>query len=118
MSLEVQIHAAETHLFVKAVGQYSLVNLHDLFDRVKKESEDRANQKVILDVTEISGAIPVLDMVVLGKHCAQLWKHTFKVAIVSPVGGFTKFFENVARNRGLQLVVVPNQCAALEWLAT
>ena len=39
-----------------------------------------------------------------------------RVAIVSPVGGLTKFFENVARNRGVQIAVVPNQEAAMEWL--
>ena len=42
MSLEVQIHEVDTHLSIKAAGQYSLANLRDLFDRVKKESENRA----------------------------------------------------------------------------
>ena len=87
MSLKVQIHEAETHILVKAIGQYSLADLHDLFDRVKKENENRANQRVILDITEVAGAIPILDMLVLGEHCARFWKQAFKVAIVSPVGG-------------------------------
>ncbi len=116
MSLEVQIHEGEAHLLIKAVGQYSLANLHDLFDRVRKESESRANQRVILDVTEVAGTISVLDMLVLGEHCARFWRPAFKVAIVSRVGGFTRFFENVARNRGVQIAVVPNQGAAIEWL--
>ena len=116
MSLEVQIHEGDTHMLIKAVGQYSLANLHDLFDRVKKESENRANQRVILDVTEVAGTIPILDMMVLGEHCARFWKQALKVAIVSPVGGFNRFFENVARNRGVQIAVVSNQAAAVEWL--
>jgi hypothetical protein len=116
MSLEVQIHEGEAHLLIKAVGQYSLANFQELFDRVKKASENRANPRVILDVSEVAGTIPVLDMMVLGEHCARFWKQSFKVAIVSPVGGLTKFFENVAQNRGVQVAVVPHQGAAMQWL--
>ena len=71
MSLEVKIYEHETHLLIKATGQYSLANLHELFDRVRKESENRANQRVLLDVTEVAGAIPVLDMLVLGEREAE-----------------------------------------------
>jgi hypothetical protein len=116
MSLEVQIQEGETYLLIKAVGPYSLADLHVLFDQVKKESESRANQRVLLDVTGVTGTIPVLDMMVFGEHCARFWKQAFKVAIVSPVGGLNKFFENVASNRGVQIAVVSNRDAASEWL--
>ena len=116
MSLELQIHELDTHLSIKAVGRYSLANLSALFDRVKDESEKRANKGVILDVTEVAGTIPTVDMHVLGKRCSGVWKLARRIAIVSPVGGIGKFFENVARNRGVQVVVVPNQCAAMEWV--
>jgi len=116
MSLEVQIHEDETHLLIKAAGQYSLANLHELLDRVKKESENGANQRVILDVTEVAGTIPVMDMLVLGEHCARFWNPALRVAILSPVGGLDMFFENVARNRGAQVAVVPNHDAAIAWL--
>lgn len=116
MSLEVQIHEVDTHLSIIAVGQYSLANLVDLFDIVKKESEDRACQKVVLDVSEVAGTIPFLDMLELGEYCARCWRRAFEVAIVSPAGGLDSFFENVARNRGVQIAVVRNQGAAMEWL--
>ncbi|HMD83516.1 MAG TPA: hypothetical protein VKO18_02305 [Terriglobia bacterium] len=116
MSLEVQIQEVNAHLSIKAVGQYSLANLHDLFTRLKDESENRADRGVILDITEVAGAIPVLDMLVLGEYCSKYWKQAFKVAIITPVGGLNRFFENGARNRGVQIAVVPNQGAAMEWL--
>jgi hypothetical protein len=115
MSLEVQIHEVDAHLSMKAVGQYSLANLQDLFDRVKEASKKRANQEVILDVTEVAGTIPLVDMYVLGEHCSRSW-NAFRVAIVSPKEGLNKFFEIVAQNRGVQVAVVPNQGAAMEWL--
>ena len=36
MRLEVQIEEGETYLLIKAVGPYSLADLHVLFDQVKK----------------------------------------------------------------------------------
>jgi len=116
MSLEVQIHALDTHLSIKAVGQYSLASLYGLFDRVKEESEKRAKRRVILDVAEVAGTISVMDMRLLGGHCSKVWKPEFRIAIVSPVGGFDKFFENVVSNRGVQIAVVPNPCTAIEWV--
>jgi hypothetical protein len=116
MSLEVWVHQVNGHLSIKAVGPYSLVDLRDLFARAQEESEKLAEREVILDVTEVAGTIPVMDMHVLGEHCSRVWKLQFRIAIVSPDGGLNKFFENVARNRGIQVAVVPNQGAAIAWL--
>ncbi len=116
MSLEVEIHEVDAHLSIKAVGQYSLANLRDLFDRVKEESEKRAEKRVILDVTEVAGTVPIIDMHDLGLHCSRVWNVAFRIAIVSAVGGVNKFFESVAWNRGVQIAVVPDQSAALEWI--
>lgn len=116
MSLEVQIHEVDTHLSIKAKGQYSLADLYDLFDRVKEESEKRSEPRVILDVTEVAGTIPTMDMHALGEHCSRVWKLAFRIAIVSPVGGVDRFFETVAWNRGVQIAVVPDHSQAIEWV--
>ena len=116
MDLKVQIFEANSHLVITAVGQYTLIDILALFDTVKEESEKRAESKVILDITEIVGAIPFMDMLGLGEHCSKCWKQPLRVAIVSRAGGLNDFFEIVARNRGVQLAVVPNHQAAIEWL--
>jgi hypothetical protein len=116
MSLEVQIHEVETHFSIKAVGQYSLANLYDLFDRVKEETERRGAQAVILDITEVAGAISTVDMYMLGVYCFRVLKSSIRIAIVFPDGGANKFLENVIRNRGLQVAVVPNHSAAIKWV--
>lgn len=116
MGLEVHVKEVNSHVSIKAVGQYSLADLHALFNRTKEESERYSGRGVILDVTGIAGSIPVLDMLVLGEHCSKFWRTAVRVAIVSPVGGLNKFFENVARNRGAQIAVVANEGAGIEWL--
>jgi hypothetical protein len=116
VSLELQICEGDTHLSIKAVGQYSLAALYDLIDRVKEETEKRALQGVILDVTEVTGTVPVLDSLALGEHFSRVWRLPFRIAIVSSQGGVDKFFENVAWNRGVPIVVVPNHIAAIAWV--
>lgn len=116
VSLDVQISEVDTHLSIKAVGQYSLPDLFDLFDRVKEETEKRATQGVILDVTEVAGTISVLDSLALGEHFSRVWRLASRIAVVSAKGGVDKFFENVAWNRGVPIVVVPNHCAAVAWV--
>lgn len=117
MGLDVQVQEADTHLEIEAEGRYSFAELSGLFDRVKAESENCARQNVVLDVTKIAGTIPLMDMFALGEHCAKVWKAPFRIAIVFPEGGVYNFFENVARNRGVQVAVVPNHGAAVKWLA-
>jgi hypothetical protein len=116
MSLEVQIHEVDAHLQIKAMGQYSLTNLRALIGRVREESEKRAEWGVVLDVTEVAGTVPVVDLHLLGRLCSSLWKLVFRIAIIAPEGGLNKFFEYIARQGGAQVAVVPSQGTAIEWL--
>src|SRR5271165_5343697 len=116
MSLEVQIHEVGTHLSIEAVGQYSLTNLYDLFDRVNEESEKRGAQAVILDIRGVAGTIPTMDTYMLGVYCYRVLKASVRMAIVYPNGGTNRFLENVTRNRGRQIAVLPNHCAAIKWV--
>ena len=121
MSLKVEIQEVDTPLSIKAVGitavgQYSLSDLFDLFDSVKEESEKRGAQGVILDITAVAGTIPCMDMYLLSVHCCRVLKMAVRVAIVSPDGEANNFFENVTRNRGLQIAIVPNRFAAIKWV--
>jgi hypothetical protein len=115
--MEVQVQEVNSYLLIKAEGQYSLTGLSGLFDRVKAESEKRTHPGVILDASKIAGTIPLMDMFVLGVRCSKDWGVSLRIAVISPEVGVFNFFENVARNRGVQIAVVPNQDAAMEWLA-
>jgi hypothetical protein len=116
MNLQVQVYEEDSHLSIKAVSRFSFEDLYELFDRVQAEGENRSQQRVILDVTEVAGTIPLVDMYLLGKQCSRFWRQPFRIAIVSPREGLNQFFENVAWNRGVRLAVVSNQDAAMEWL--
>jgi hypothetical protein len=116
MSLKVAIHEVDTRLEIKAVGPSSLADLCELFQRAKAEGQKFSRPDVIIDLTELTGTLSVMDMFVLGGHCSMDWKPAFRIAIVSPAGGLDDFFEDVARNRGAQVVVVPNHAAARQWL--
>jgi hypothetical protein len=114
--LEVQISQVKHQLIIKAVGQYSLTGLRALIDRVKEEGDKRGEGRVILDVTEVAGTVPVVELHLLGEHVSRFWKEPFRAAIISPKGGLNQFFEYVARKRGARIAVVPDQDAAIEWV--
>jgi len=104
-------------LLIRAEGPYSFAGLSDLFNQVKTESEKRARRGVILDVSRIAGTIPLMELFLLGERCSKDWRLPLRIALISPEVGVYHFFENVARNRGVQIAVVPNHGAAIEWLA-
>jgi hypothetical protein len=116
MGSQVEIYDAGSYLLMKAASQYSLVNLTDLLDRAAQEAEKRDYGEVLLDLSAVAGSVPVLDMLVIGEHCARVWTRTRKLAIVSAKGGLERFFEDVCVNRGVVLAVFPDQAAALAWL--
>jgi hypothetical protein len=116
LGLNTTIQKLETFLLIKATGQYTLEDLHALFDDVKTEAEKRAESRVILDITEVTGPIHFMDMLKLGEHCSRIWQQTLRIAIISSTRGLNEFFELVARNRGVQTAVVSNTEAAVYWL--
>ena len=77
--------------------------------------QKRADQRAILAVTEVARTLPIMGRHALGEHCSRVRELEFKIAIVSPKGR-DKFFENVAGKRGVQVSVVRDHGAAIEWL--
>lgn len=114
--MEVQIHKVDTHLSIKAMGEYSLANLYDLFDRVKEETEKRGAQGVILDITEVAGTIPPMEMYLLGVQCCRVLSSGMRIAILCADGEADKFLENVPQSRGLHIKMVPSHSDALKWV--
>ena len=116
--MELQVKEEDTHLSITAIGPYTLSGLSEFLKRAKAEAERRGARRVLLDLSELSGAVPVFDMLVLAEHFMRIWCRSTKTAIVSWEGGLDKFFENVAYNRGYLAAVVPNRQAGIEWLKT
>jgi len=116
MGFELQVNEVDSYLSIKAVGDYTLADLSSLLDRAAKEAEKRGYRPVLLDIYEVTGSVPIFDMFELGEHCARVWNRRVRIAIFTGEGGLNRFFENVARNRGVAVAIVPNQDAALAWL--
>lgn len=70
----------------------------------------------MLDISDVAGWIPSLEIFDLGEHCGKVWNRNIALAIVAPAGGIDRFFEYVVRTHGVSLAVVSNQSAALAWL--
>jgi len=116
--LELQVKEEDTHLSITAIGPYTQSALRAFLDGAKAEAEKRGARRVLLDLSQVSGAVSVVDMLVLAEHFMRIWCRSTKTAMVSWEGGIDTFFENVAYNRGYLAAVVPNRQAGIEWLKT
>ena len=116
MGLSVRIDDVSDYVAIKAAGPYSLTDLSALFDRLKEEAEKHNYRQALVDISEVQGSIPVLEMHTLAEHCSKVVGPGIRIAIVWQKGNIASFFENVARNRGSLVVVLGTQDAALEWL--
>jgi len=114
--LELDVEEFPNHLVMTAAGPYSLANVRDLLHQVKRECTSRGKREILLDLTQMEGPIPVLDMLMLGHYCARIWQPGVRGAVVSQRGGLNQFFENVAQNRGGQVAVVPSRRSGMAWL--
>ena len=116
MSMELEVEEFPTHLLMTVVGPYSLAGVRELFYQVKSECTNRGKREILLDLTQMEGPVPVLDMLMLGDYCARIWQPGVRGAVVCRRGGLNQFFENVAQNRGGEVTVVPNRRTAIAWL--
>jgi hypothetical protein len=105
----------EGYLYIKAKGNYSLIAAKTVIDRVLAES--LLNYKnILLDITEVIGTIPDIDRFLLGEYASTCWKHPLRVALVGRAETINKYFENVAVNRFVWTIAVPDVPTALNWL--
>lgn len=116
MSIDARATREAGYLLIKVTGDYSLTSYMGLIDRVAVASEEAGQTNVLVDITDVAGNPPGVDRLDLGKYAAKVWEHRIRVAVVARAEVIDKFFENVAVNRAVRVVVVPDVRMAQAWL--
>ena len=116
MSIDINVTQEKGYLFIKVTGEYSLMSFHSLIERVIEETTKSDSKNIMVDISEVTGTIPVMDRFYLAEYASGIWKRDVRVAVVYRANEIDKFFETVAVNRAAQTVVVPDMQSALEWL--
>lgn len=116
MEFSFKVNQAEGYVHCAITGLVSATDVQGLVHRVRREAESAHCPKVLLDLTEAFAKKTLLDRFSMGVQAAEAWGSEIRVAVVFRPAEITKFFENVAVNRGAQVAVLPSKPAALKWL--
>jgi hypothetical protein len=115
---EYQIDVSDGAGFLRIVarGQYSRRRFDELLQRIVSEIQSRGVWRVLVHVTGVPGPIPVLDRYEAGVSAAGALRAQTRIAVVERSDRSERFFETVARNRGLSIRDFAGEPAAREWL--
>ena len=118
MSASIDVLSKGTYIQVTYVGDFTRAEARRCIDVCTTSCLDHGLMRVLLDVRQMTGDMTVMDRFQTALYGIKLRKHKIKTAmlandrIVLP----DRFFESVARNRGIRIRVFTDEDQALAWL--
>jgi hypothetical protein len=103
-------------LRVTIIGPASLPNLFAALQRIIAETKSRDIWRVLVDATGIPPPLGTSEKFDLGLETARVTDPRMKTAVVARSENVDHFFETVARNRGVSVMVFLEENAAVNWL--
>lgn len=116
MKIVTEYAERDGHLFVKARGPWTATLAATLIDEVRDEAQKRGFHRILLDLRELSRPASEMTRFITGEHLSSVLKAPYKVAAFAHAEAINKFGETVARNRGANVGVFPDELAATDWL--
>ena len=116
MSVEIEVVENKDFFEFIVKGTLDLPSLKETVNALKDAQEKYNATRILVNAIGLSGELGELDRYSIGKYAAGELSRNVKFAMLAEDRLVNKFFENVAFNRGLNLIVVDNRQAALDWL--
>lgn len=104
------------YLLMTPSGDYSLQSYRDALTNAAAFCKEYKLKKILADIRNIKGNIPVPDRFLLGAEMARMFGYSIQVAILAPPEIIDRVGENAAVNRGGRVFVTDDLQAALKWL--
>lgn len=103
---------------LKFTGEYNFREAITEFDEIHNYFDTYKFKKLLIDISEIDGNIPIIDRFNLGEIFVQKFISLDKAAIISneQLVAPEKFFQTVTRNRGANVQVFLSEEDAKEWI--
>ena len=118
MSDRVEIVKKRDYLLITVSGTFSPELSMESIDAMVTAAKKEDCKKILLDCRPMDGEIGVLERFETGRYGALTIPRTFKIALLARKDQVSpeKFFQTVARNRGVNLTVFTENDEALGWL--
>ncbi len=110
----------EHFLVVRGGGKFTPAVALDLFKQVVEASVRHRQPRVMIDFVNVEGEISVLTLFEMGVKVAELGAALSHLALVERPERILpdRFWQNVARNRGLNVLVCGSEAEAVTYLTT
>jgi len=123
LQFSVEVFIEPTYLRIKAKGPYSLSNTEKLFQTAVDQTLLLQKNKILIDVTELTGTIPLLERFYFAESTSIYIANTalgkiikFGVVGKEPIIDKDRFGETVAVNRGINAKAFTSEAEALAWI--
>lgn len=125
MGMAMEVSSEEGYLWVRLKGDFSLIEIKELFVQMLEAIALNKAKKVLVDCRDLTGAMTTTERYDYSEFGAQELTRRYsqgmplvRLAYISkpPFYDKTKFGENVAVNRGAQAFTTNNIEKALQWL--
>ncbi len=122
MKLNVTFEARKGYLYVQAKGQFDYKRARDVFDRVIQEAHYRFVNRILCDITRITGwdldQASFMNRFNMAVHVANAMTPDLRLALLQTPEQLSvdNFDENVMVNRGAIAKVTSESKEALRWL--
>lgn len=116
--MKVQVSPSTSDLLVSVGGHFSLKHAYSTLERVGREARRTDIQRIKMDVREMSGAMSRADRFELAEHVVKHLGLQIRLALLVRHDMIAdRVFENVAFNRGMQILVSSSEAEVDEFLA-
>jgi len=107
------------YLKVTLAGKYSLPGLREAIAAIGAEADRGSHARALVDISDLQGEISELDRYDAGVFAAERLGRMERVVVLSGLHfRADHFFENVARNRGLQVRETRDPAEAIAWITS
>lgn len=118
MLSDVDMKLKRNHLYVRLTGKPGLESMKHQAESMLDTCLKNRCHKVLINATKSMGLLSILDLYQLGVHFDKMWNRNIRIAVVVPSDKLPehKFFETVARNRGVLIATFVHIRDANKWL--
>jgi hypothetical protein len=118
ISSGIRWHVKKNCVMVRCSGEYSLDAMKKKMAEVKDTCADHCYNKVLINASTSATCPEFMDFYELASFFEKNWKRSIRVAILAPSdhNDRYKFFETVAKNRGILIETFADADQAQHWL--
>ena len=118
MSRSIEIEDRDDFVLIVYSGEFDMQSARETIDRILQACSEKHCSAALLDCRNMTGVVTTLDRFEAATYGQGIKDTVSRMAVVGPPGLVLSgpFFENVARNRGLNLRVFLDMDKAVGWL--